>query len=110
MTWFSKRRAWVVGICMSGMGLSSIAFSNIATACFQTVGYRWALRIIGFIELVLCSIAAALCFRLNPQSKALPFLDFSVFKCKTYVILLIGHFVGAFVFFVSVSCTSSGIL
>lgn len=86
---------------MSGVGFSSIAYSNIATACFQALGYRWTLRIIGFIELVLCSIAALLCRKLNPQSEAIPFLDFSLFKYKRYVILVIGHFVCAFVWSVS---------
>ncbi|CDH52817.1 riboflavin transporter mch5 [Lichtheimia corymbifera JMRC:FSU:9682] len=102
MTWFSSRRAVALGISMSGIGFSSIAFTNIATACFQTVGYRWALRVFGFIALVLCGIGAVLCIKLNPRPKSsvIPLLDISVFKYKKFVILIVAHFIGAFVFYI----------
>lgn len=104
MTWFSSKRAVALGISMSGIGFSSIAFTNIATACFQTVGYRWALRVFGFIALVLCAIGAVLCIKLNPRPKSavIPLLDISVFKYKQFVILIVAHFIGAFVFYASI--------
>ena len=103
MTWFSTRRALAVGITLSGMGLAPIALSNIATACFQTVGYRWALRIFGFISLVLCAIGAVLCIKLNPRPKSsVQLFDLSVFKDKKFVILICAHFIIAFVLYVCI--------
>ncbi|CDH52816.1 hypothetical protein RO3G_01790 [Lichtheimia corymbifera JMRC:FSU:9682] len=105
MTWFSKRLGLAIGIALSGMGIPPMAFTNIATACFQTVGYRWSLRVLGFIGLVMCGIGVLLCFKLNPRSKSsavVPLLDLSVFKNKNFIILIIAHFIIAFVIFASI--------
>ena len=45
--WFSKNRGLAVGISMSASGAGGLAFSNIAQACFKTIGWQWALRVSG---------------------------------------------------------------
>ncbi|KAG2212545.1 hypothetical protein INT46_010026 [Mucor plumbeus] len=47
--WFSSRRGTAIGITMCGSGIGGLILSNICQAAMLTLGYRWALRIAGFI-------------------------------------------------------------
>ncbi|KAI8388112.1 major facilitator superfamily domain-containing protein [Radiomyces spectabilis] len=55
--WFSERRGLAVGIAMSGSGIGGLCVSNIAQAIIASLGYRWALRIIGIMCFALLSLA-----------------------------------------------------
>ncbi|KAI8143038.1 major facilitator superfamily domain-containing protein [Fennellomyces sp. T-0311] len=98
--WFDKRRGLAVGITMAASGAGGLLLSNIANACFETIGYRWALRILGFFQLFFLAIAAVTCYRLNPSPKNVPLVDIQDFKNKKFVILFIIHFIGNFAFYV----------
>ncbi|KAI8147150.1 major facilitator superfamily domain-containing protein [Fennellomyces sp. T-0311] len=97
--WFDKRRGLAVGITMSASGVGGLILSNVATACFETIGYRWALRVLGFFQFAGLGIAALTCFRLNPPRKNVPFIDISDLKNKEFLILLTIHFIGNFAFY-----------
>ena len=58
--WFTTRRGLAVGLTMCGSGIGGLIFSNIVQACITHVGYRWALRIEGFVCFVLMLICTAL--------------------------------------------------
>ncbi|KAI9278286.1 major facilitator superfamily domain-containing protein [Phascolomyces articulosus] len=105
--WFDKRRGLAVGLTMSASGVGGLILSNISNACFEAIGYRWALRVLGFIELVALAIGAVTSFRLNPIPKNVPFIDFNDFKNKEYIILFIIHFVGNFAFYMPASFVPS---
>lgn len=47
--WFTTRRGFAVGLTMSGSGIGGIVFSNFVQAAIENLGYRWALRIEGFV-------------------------------------------------------------
>ncbi|KAI9485361.1 MAG: major facilitator superfamily domain-containing protein [Benjaminiella poitrasii] len=47
--WFTTRRGLAVGYSMCGSGVGGLLFSNVCQAAIQHLGYRWALRIVGFI-------------------------------------------------------------
>jgi MFS family permease len=50
MEWFSSRRGIAVGITMCGSGVGGLILSNICQAIIERgLGYRWALRVAGFI-------------------------------------------------------------
>ncbi|KAI9254469.1 major facilitator superfamily domain-containing protein [Phascolomyces articulosus] len=98
--WFKKRRGLAVGITMAASGCGGLIISNMSNACFQTIGYRWALRILGFFNLVFLGIAAATCFRLNPTPKNVPVVDVKDWKNKKFIILVIIHFIGNFAFYI----------
>lgn len=99
--WFSKRRGLAVGITMAASGVGGLVFSNVASACFENLDYRWALRILGFMQLVLIAIAACTSWRLNPPAKNVPFIDFQDWKNKKFIIHFFVHFIGNFAFYVS---------
>lgn len=98
--WFSKRRGLAVGITMSASGIGGLCFSNILQAAIESVGHAWALRILGFMQLVLVGIAAAACLRLCPPQKNVPLVDYQDLKNKPFLLLLFIHFIGNFAFYV----------
>ncbi|KAI7876197.1 MFS general substrate transporter [Lichtheimia hyalospora FSU 10163] len=98
--WFSKRRGLAVGITMAASGVGGIVFSNLASACFDTLDYRWALRILGFMQLVLIAVAACTSWRLNPPTKNVPFIDFQDWKNKRFIFHFFVHFIGNFAFYI----------
>ena len=85
---------------MSASGVGGLVLSNVANACFETIGYRWALRVLGFFQFVFLGIAAITCYRLNPAPKNVPLIDFKDFKNKNFCILVAIHFIGNFAFYV----------
>lgn len=47
--WFSSRRGFAVGVTMCGSGVGGLVISNICQAAIINLGYRWSLRIAGFV-------------------------------------------------------------
>ncbi|KAI7863655.1 major facilitator superfamily domain-containing protein [Spinellus fusiger] len=68
--WFSRKRGLSVGLTISGSGFGGLVLSNIIQAAIDSVGYRWSLRILGFITFVLLCICAAFVKPLNKPSKS----------------------------------------
>lgn len=58
--WFSSRRGSAIGITMCGSGVGGLVVSNICQAAMLTLGYRWSLRIAGFICFFFLLIATLL--------------------------------------------------
>ncbi|SAM02826.1 hypothetical protein [Absidia glauca] len=58
--WFSRKRGIAIGLSMFGSGVGGLVMSNITQAVLLSLGYRWALRILGFICLVFLVIATVL--------------------------------------------------
>ncbi|CAO3640769.1 unnamed protein product [Cunninghamella echinulata] len=59
--WFSKKRGIAIGLAMFGSGIGGLVMSNITQAVISSsLGYRWALRILGFICLIFLFIATLL--------------------------------------------------
>ncbi|EGW32155.1 uncharacterized protein SPAPADRAFT_50743 [Spathaspora passalidarum NRRL Y-27907] len=57
--WFKTRRATAFGICVSGTGLGGVVFAlSINKVIEDTGGFRWALRMVGFVVLVATIICA----------------------------------------------------
>ena len=65
-SWFLKNRGLAVGISMAGSGCGGLVFSNVAQALMKTVGIHWAMRVLGFIVLVLLSFCTLVVRPLNP--------------------------------------------
>ncbi|KAI7856833.1 major facilitator superfamily domain-containing protein [Circinella umbellata] len=98
--WFSKHRGLAVGITMSASGAGGLSFSYIARACFNTIGYRWALRVLGFMQFALLAVSSITCWRLNPPPKNVPIVDVKDMKNKKFLILFFIHFIGNFAFYI----------
>jgi MFS family permease len=106
--WFSKRRGLSVGIAISGSGFGGLILSNVTQAILDNpaLGYRWALRIIGFICLVLLGIACLTVRPLNPIPRHTKVKTFNLrpFRNPQFCLLFAVQFIGNFGF--NVSCMS----
>jgi MFS family permease len=67
--WFNKRQGLATGLACTAGGIGGILFSFITLYLAPKIGFPWTMRIIGFISLVLCSIA---CLTLQTRPPAIP--------------------------------------
>ncbi|KAI8092657.1 major facilitator superfamily domain-containing protein [Halteromyces radiatus] len=105
--WFSSKRGLAVGLGISGSGLGGLAISKIVGAAIDSVGYRWSLRILGFIQLVLMGISFFTVRPLNPLPRDVPFFDLAPFKNKKFWVLCCIHCLGNFAFYIPSSFVPS---
>ncbi|KAI9488801.1 major facilitator superfamily domain-containing protein [Zychaea mexicana] len=95
-SWFMERRGLAVGLAMAGSGCGGLVFNNVAQALMKTVGIHWAMRILGFIVLVLLAFSTQVVRPLNPPRKPgfpvtlVPFKN--VQFCILFVIQVITNF------------------
>lgn len=99
--WFSKRRGLSVGIALSGSGCGGLVFSNLVQAVSDTLDYRWALRIMGFIILALLSFSTCVVRPLNLPDKHVPIINLKPFKNFQFCLLFLVQFITNFAFNVS---------
>ena len=57
--WFLRRRALATGIAASAGGIGGIIFPILISNLAGTLGFPWAIRIVGFISVVFCVLAVA---------------------------------------------------
>ncbi|KAI9301975.1 major facilitator superfamily domain-containing protein [Cunninghamella echinulata] len=99
---FKKRRGLAVGITYAGSGFGSVILNFIVKGVIQSAGTRWALRVVGFIQLVLLAITA---ITVKPFDDGLPkkqinLLDFSCFKNKRFWLLMVLHILVNFAYYI----------
>lgn len=97
--WFLHRRGLAVGIALSGSGFGGLILSNIIQAIIDTLGYQWALRILGFISFAMLTIAAFTVRPLNvPQTEDIKVFDIRPFRNKQFILLFFVQLIGNFAF------------
>lgn len=70
--WFLRRRALATGLAATAGGVGGIIFPAIISNIAESIGFPWAIRIIGFISAVFCALSIALLrtrLRLDPIKK-----------------------------------------
>ena len=81
-TWFEKKKATSMGICVSGAGLGGLIFSLSVNKVIQDTGdQRWALRMVGFVTLFSTLLSALI---MRPRNYKQPPLKESL--SKTFII------------------------
>ncbi|KAI8883758.1 MFS general substrate transporter [Backusella circina FSU 941] len=102
--WFSTRRGTALGIVMGGSGLGGIILINIYQAIISSsLGYRWALRIGGFICLFVMSLATLLIREVPDKhtqtikrSKDIITTQKQLLKNKQFLLIMLAAFLGYF--------------
>ncbi|KAL5336013.1 major facilitator superfamily domain-containing protein [Aspergillus crustosus] len=85
--WFEARRGLATGIACTAGGLGGVFFSLIVLYVAPTLGFAWAMRIIGIISAVLCILACLLLrTRLPPNTKAGMAIDFRALRDVNYAL------------------------
>ncbi|EAU29481.1 predicted protein [Aspergillus terreus NIH2624] len=58
--WFLRRRAFATGIGTTAGGIGGVIFPIMIKGLTGKVGFAWAVRILGFLSLILCILAVSL--------------------------------------------------
>ncbi|KAF2173928.1 hypothetical protein M409DRAFT_16196 [Zasmidium cellare ATCC 36951] len=58
-TWFHKRRAYALGIVSSGSSIGGLVGTAMIPNLFNSIGFGWTMRIVGFMMLGLLIVAIA---------------------------------------------------
>ncbi|KAK0724146.1 major facilitator superfamily transporter [Lasiosphaeris hirsuta] len=91
-TYFSARRNLAIGVVASGTATGGLVFPAMARQLLPAVGFPWAMRAIGFVQLA-CLVVAGVFLRprLRPR-KAGPLLELGAFKELEYTFYTMGSF------------------
>ena len=57
--WFLRRRALATGVAATAGGIGGVIFPVLITKLVGSLGFPWAIRIIGFISAVFCILSVA---------------------------------------------------
>ncbi|KAL4941791.1 hypothetical protein BDV06DRAFT_222781 [Aspergillus oleicola] len=99
--WFDVRRGLATGIACTAGGLGGVFFSLIVLYVGPDLGFPWAMRIIGIISFVLCSLACLLMqTRLPPNVKAGAAIDFAALRDVNYALTTVAIWLVEFAAFI----------
>ncbi|KAF8155548.1 major facilitator superfamily domain-containing protein [Crassisporium funariophilum] len=99
--WFFKRRGLALGIVTSGSSVGGVLWPIAIDHLIIKVGFGWALRICGFISLVLTAGAATMVKGRLPRRTGSEFFAFDLFRLPAYTFFCIGMFFIVFgIFFI----------
>ncbi|KIK92799.1 hypothetical protein PAXRUDRAFT_553782 [Paxillus rubicundulus Ve08.2h10] len=88
--WFNKRRGLALGITAMGSSLGGIAFPVVAQNLLPQVGFKWTMRIFGFVLLVLLGVAnLTIDRRLPPTNAKGGLFNWVAFKNPAYTVYCI---------------------
>ncbi|PKK54428.1 hypothetical protein CI102_923 [Trichoderma harzianum] len=92
-TYFSKKKILALSAAACGGGTGGVVFPLIAQQLIPKVGFRWTVRVMGFVVLASSVIIVSLMRTRLPPRKAGPLVDWSAFKELTYVLFAISMFI-----------------
>lgn len=91
-TYFNKRRAIAIGLTTTGNSAGGMVYPAVVRELLPKVGFAWAARIIGFINLAGFILVLFLMRpRLKPR-KSGPIIDWSAFREPVYLAYVAGMF------------------
>ncbi|KAI0732188.1 MFS general substrate transporter [Fomitopsis betulina] len=83
--WFKRKLGVAYGLTATGSSLGGVVFPIAVRNLINEVGFKWTMRIIGFILIFLLGICNATTERRLPPKKALgPAINLRAFKSPTY--------------------------
>jgi MFS family permease len=113
---FFAKRGMATGIAAAGGSLGGVIFPLALQQLFPSVGFAWATRAIGFVD-VFCCIVMCLCIRsrLPPKVGQSVLPDFRIFRDHSYLLLTVGIFAMEWALFIPITylttfATSTGAL
>ncbi|KAI8348453.1 major facilitator superfamily domain-containing protein [Choanephora cucurbitarum] len=86
--WFNKKRAFAVGIMVSGSGIGGLLMPFVITFLNESLGITWCYRILSIISFVL-SLIPTLLLRERKQdfeTKQRPIIDLKICKNSSFII------------------------
>ncbi|KXL48313.1 MAG: hypothetical protein FE78DRAFT_105237 [Acidomyces sp. 'richmondensis'] len=91
--WFFLGRANATGIAATGGSIGGIVFPLMLQSLFPKIGWGWAMRVQGFISIILLVIANLLIrSRLPPKPGGSVLPDFRIFSQPAFLLVTIGTY------------------
>ncbi|RYP76055.1 hypothetical protein DL769_003689 [Monosporascus sp. CRB-8-3] len=91
-TYFSKKRSLAMGIAASGSATGGLIFPAMARQLLPTVGFGWAVRAIGFVQLATLLFANLFMKSRLPPRRAGSLVEWGAFKELEYTFYAVGMF------------------
>ncbi|RYO84976.1 hypothetical protein DL766_008379 [Monosporascus sp. MC13-8B] len=91
-TYFSKKRSLAIGIAASGSATGGLVFPAMARQLLPTVGFGWAVRAIGFVQLATLLFANVFMKSRLPPRRAGSLVEWGAFKELDYTFYAVGMF------------------
>ncbi|KDQ53742.1 hypothetical protein JAAARDRAFT_136735 [Jaapia argillacea MUCL 33604] len=101
--WFSRRRAFAIGIVASGSSLGGIIFPLILQRLIPAIGFGWAVRVIAFLTLICLTVSCMTMRSRLPLRKRVSLrdaVDFGGFRHLSYCLAGIGAFLNFYALFI----------
>ncbi|KAF4976456.1 hypothetical protein FZEAL_6894 [Fusarium zealandicum] len=91
-TYFDKRRALAMGVAAAGSATGGLVYPSIMRQMLPTVGFAWAIRTIGFVQLATLGVAACFLKSRIPPRRSGPLVEWAAFKEMEYSFYVMGSF------------------
>ncbi|RYP80291.1 hypothetical protein DL770_006290 [Monosporascus sp. CRB-9-2] len=91
-TYFSKKRSLAIGIAASGSATGGLIFPAMARQLLPTVGFGWAVRAIGFVQLATLLFANVFMKSRLPPRRAGSLVEWGAFRELEYTFYAVGMF------------------
>ncbi|CAG8952890.1 hypothetical protein HYFRA_00007604, partial [Hymenoscyphus fraxineus] len=104
---FNKRRGHATGITAGGGAFGGIVFPLLLQSLIPRIGFAWAVRIMGFIILLLCIIASLLLRSRLPPAPRSPHPDFRILANPAFATTVIGVFLVEWALFIPLTYITS---
>ncbi|KAJ5403420.1 hypothetical protein N7509_003291 [Penicillium cosmopolitanum] len=105
--WFHKRRGLATGIAMAGASIGGILFPIILRHVIDRLGWPWAMRIMGFIFVILLTIGNLCVKGRLPPKAGKGTIDMKCFSDSRFVWTTAGAFFSEIVLFASLGLVPS---
>jgi MFS family permease len=101
---FHAKRGNATGIAAAGGSLGGVIFPLALQKLLPSVGFAWATRVIGFIDLFCCILCCVLIrSRLPPKAGQSVLPDFRIFRDRAYLLLTVGIFAMEWALFIPIT-------
>lgn len=106
--YFKEKRGSATGIAATGGAMGGIVFPLTLQKLIPELGFAWSCRILGFILILLCTIANILLrSRLPPAKDAEAKPDFRIFKQRTFSVTVLAVFLIEWALFIPLTYITS---
>ena len=91
-TYFLKKKAIAISVMASGTATGGVVFPLIAQQLFPRIGFKWTVRVMGFVMLANMAVILSIAKTRIPPRKSGPWIEWAAFKQPVYVLFVSGVF------------------
>ncbi|KAJ5788759.1 hypothetical protein N7457_003749 [Penicillium paradoxum] len=90
--WFNRKAGLAIGISMSGAGVGGVVFPFMLRSGFTKLGYKWTIRLLALVALVLCVAGTALVKARLPKGRGKSTINLRSLQDARFTWLTLGIF------------------